>query len=93
MLKLIQKNKRLEIVFDINTMERFCHFKDGKTYCKFEVQDGQPSYDKCSTCDWFRTIIMTGGLDLEDVQKDLFKNFESSVNLDYKCIKLHFKSD
>ena len=26
-------------------------------------------------------------------KKDLFNQFESSDNLDYKCIKLHFKSD
>lgn len=74
-------------------MERFCPFKDGKICRRFEVQDCQPNYDKCSTCDLFRTIIMTGGLDLEDVQKDLFNWFESSEDLDYTCIKLCFKSD
>lgn len=59
-----------------------CPYIEEKENCKFEIYDGQPRFDKCSTCDRVnidKMEIMKNGLCLNDIQEyahKLFKSFD-----------------
>ena len=32
----------------------YCPYSKLRENCKYEIYDGQPKYDKCSTCNWYK---------------------------------------
>lgn len=35
----------------------YCPYSEERENCKYEIYDGQPRYDKCSTCNQINTLV------------------------------------
>ena len=64
----------------------YCPYSKERENCKYEIYDGQPKYDKCSTCNWYKTKVFTGEIELSlsEIQECSHKLFKSFDSLDFK---------
>lgn len=63
----------------------YCPYSEERENCKYEIYDGQPKYDKCSTCNRYRTKVSgESELSLNEIQEYSHKLFKSFDNLDFK---------
>ena len=67
----------------------YCPYSEERENCKYEIYDGQPKYDKCSTCNQYRTKVFTDKIEssefsLSEIQEYSHKLFKSFDSLDFK---------
>ena len=62
----------------------YCPYSEERENCKYEIYDGQPKYDKCSTCKYRTKVSGESELSLSEIQKYSHKLFKSFDNLDFK---------
>ena len=64
----------------------YCPYSKLREDCKYETYYGQPRYDKCSTCNQYKTKVFTGEseLSLSEIQEYSHKLFKSFDSLDFK---------
>ena len=62
----------------------YCPYSEEKDNCKYEIYDGQPKYDKYSTCKYKTKVSGESELSLSEIQKCSHKLFKSFDSLDFK---------
>ena len=45
----------------------YCPYSEERENCKYEIYDGQPKYDKCSTCKFKTKVSSESKLSLSEI--------------------------
>ena len=66
------------------SIANYCPYSKERDYCKYEIYEGHPRYDKCPTCKYKTKVSSESKPSLSEIQECSHKLFKSFDSLDFK---------